>query len=157
MEQKRRLPAMQGTCALPLPSSHVNVIHGVEDRWVGKWQLQRQHQPPQTHGILAGTFRLIPSALISWLSSLQCETLPGRVLGQQRGRSRLWQVPKATGTNWGNKGSLCHQPRTPFLWQFGETATPRVEKKLSLSMPTGKPVRSSVKWVTVMINNPGDL
>lgn len=156
-EQKRRLLATWGTCALPLPSSHTNVFHGVEDHWVGKRQLQRQHQTQQTHGILAGTLRLILSALISWLSSLQCETLPGRVLGQQRGGCIFWRVPKVTGTNWGDKGPLCHQPRPPSLWQLGLASPPRVEKKPSLSMPTGKLVRSSVKWVIVMINNPGDL
>lgn len=128
MEQKRWSPATRGTRAFPLPSSHANVFHGVEDHWTGKWQLQRQHQPPQTHGILAGTLRLILSALISWLSSLQCETLPGRVLGQQRGSCMFWWVPKVTGTNWGDKGPLCHQPGPPSLWQFGVAASPRVER-----------------------------
>lgn len=111
MEQERWWAARQGAHALPRPSNHANVFHGVEDHWVGKWQLQKQHQPPQTHGILAGMVRLILSALISWLSSLQCETLPGRVLGQQRGSCVFWQIPKVTGTNWGDK-----RASVPWAW-----------------------------------------
>lgn len=101
---------------LPLSSNCTNVFHGMEDHWVSKRQLQRQHQPPQTHGMLAGTLRLILSAFISWLSSLKCETLSERALGQPRESCVFWWVPKVTGTNRGDRVPLAWTSMALTVW-----------------------------------------